>query len=139
MKKLKDIDFLQLGQKMIVGIVMVASVTMAVPALADTGLPTPPCGVFNGLNCTNATGPNDIIVRVINIMLGVAFLVAVLFLIYGGFQYIFSAGNEEKAESGRNTVINALIGVAIIILSYVIVQIVSRTIGSAGSGTTAPY
>ena len=134
MKQTKKIDFLKLGERMLAGVAIAASLVLPISALAD--LPTPPCGALSGVRC-DVTSPNDLIVRVINILLGVAFLFAVLFLIWGGFRYIFSAGNEESAEAGRNTVINSLIGVAIIVLSYVIVQIVSRTVASSGTG--APF
>lgn len=61
-------------------------------------------------------------------MLGIAFGIAVLFVIIGGFWYVTSAGNEETAEKGRNTVVNAVIGIVIIILSYVIVNVVSSLV-----------
>ena len=66
-------------------------------------------------------------------MLGIAFAIAVLFLIIGGFWYITSAGNEETAEKGKGTVINAIIGIVIIVLSYIIVQVVSRLVASNNS------
>lgn len=75
-------------------------------------------------NC-NVTDVNSLIRTVINWMLGIAFGLAVLFLIIGGFWYITSQGNEETAEKGRNTAVNALIGIVIIILSWVIVNVVA--------------
>ncbi len=65
---------------------------------------------------------------IINYALGIAFFVAVIYLIYGGFLYITSAGNEESAEAGKKTVINAIIGIVIIIMSYVIITVVSNTV-----------
>jgi uncharacterized membrane protein len=46
-------------------------------------------------------------------------------MVIGGFLYITSAGNEERAKKGRTTVINAIIGLVIIILAYVIANVVS--------------
>ena len=60
-----------------------------------------------------------------------------LFLIIGGFWYITAAGNEETAEKGKGTVINAIIGIVIIILSYVIINVVSTLVSNTG-GTTGP-
>ena len=88
-----------------------------------------------GLNCRNQN-INELIKVVINWMLSIAFAVAVMFLIIGGFWYITSAGNEETAEKGKNTAINAVIGIVIIILSYVIVNVVAGLV--ANNGTTAP-
>ncbi len=62
----------------------------------------------------------------IEIFLGVVGLVAVAFLIYGGFRYITSAGNDETAESAKKTIQNAIIGLVVVILSYVIVAIVAN-------------
>lgn len=91
------------------------------------------CNTLNGLNCNAGTSVNGLIKTVINWMLGVAFGIAVLFLIIGGFWYITSAGNEETAEKGKNTAVNAIIGIVIIILSYVIVNVVSNLVTNAGT------
>lgn len=94
------------------------------------------CDSSSGLNCDNYS-VNGLIRVVINWMLGIAFGVAVLFLIIGGFWYITSAGNEETAEKGKGTAINAIIGIVIIILSYVIVNVVSNLVQNPNS-TQAP-
>ena len=95
-----------------------------------------PCDSSSGLNC-QATSVNGLIRIVINWLLGIAFGIAVLFLIIGGFWYITSAGNEETAEKGRGTAINAIIGIIIIILSYVIINVVAGLVSNPNS-TNAP-
>ncbi len=67
---------------------------------------------------------SSVIAGYLNIFLGIVGLVAVAFLIYGGFRYITSAGNDEAAESGKKIIQNSIIGLVIIILSYVIVTVV---------------
>lgn len=129
MKKVKKIgkfDFWKAGMAMLGVVSALAPFT----ALAD--LPTPGCGQLQGVRC-DVTGPNDLIIKAINILLGVAALIAVLFLVIGGFRYITSAGNDEQAKKGRNTIINALIGLVVIILSYVIVQAVNRAVSTNSS------
>ena len=59
-----------------------------------------------------------------NILLPVVGIIAVLFIIIGGFQLITARGNEEQAEAGKKTLTNAIIGLSIVILSYVIVVVV---------------
>lgn len=61
---------------------------------------------------------------VINWALYIAAIIAVVFIIIGGFFYITSAGNAAQATKGKDTLVNALIGLTLVILSYVIVQIV---------------
>ncbi len=51
-------------------------------------------------------------------------IVAVFYIIYGGYQYIFSGGSDDKAKAGRKTLVNALIGLVMIILAFVIVRVV---------------
>ncbi len=71
---------------------------------------------------------SSVLAGYLNVFLGVVGLVAVAFLIYGGFRYITSAGNDEAAESGKKIIQNSIIGLVIIILSYVIVTVVVRAL-----------
>lgn len=63
-------------------------------------------------------------------MLEVAGAIAVLFVIIGGFWYITSAGNEEQAEKGQKTVTNAIIGVIVVVLSYVIITVIANFVSN---------
>ena len=74
---------------------------------------------------TTITG---IILYVIQILLAVAALVAVIFLIAGGFKYITAGGNEETAESGKKTITNAIIGIVVIILAFVIIRVIANAL-----------
>ena len=76
------------------------------------------------------TGPNGLIFNLISMLLGVAGAVAIVFIIIGGFWYITSAGNEEQAEKGKNTLLNAIIGIVVIVLSYVIISVVSSFVAN---------
>lgn len=58
------------------------------------------------------------------ILLPLAGIIAMLFIIIGGYQYMTSGGDEEAAARGKRNLQNAVIGLVIIILSYVIVTVV---------------
>ena len=122
---MKKIDYLKVAQVALVSVLVFAP--LAAFALAGIN-----CTDLNGVNCTAGTNVNALIKTVINWFLGIALGVAVLFLIIGGFWYITSAGNEETAEKGRKTAVNALIGIVIIVLAFVIVNVVANLV----SGTT---
>ncbi len=77
----------------------------------------------------------ELIAKVINYLLYFSGTIAVLFIIIGGFWYMTSSGNEEQAEKGQKTLLNAVIGLVLIVMAYVIVNIVVNTLTS-GSGTT---
>jgi hypothetical protein len=81
---------------------------------------------------TTLTGPGGLIAMVIKILLLIAGAIAVLFVVYGGYQYLTSAGNAEAAEKGKNTVVNALIGIIIIILAYVIINVIVNMVSGNG-------
>jgi hypothetical protein len=69
-----------------------------------------------------------IISRILFIALGLAGIVAILFMVYGGYRYITSGGNEEGAEAGKHILTNSIIGVAVILLAYVILTVVQNAI-----------
>lgn len=86
-----------------------------------------------GYLCTDGTVAS-MFRLILNWALTLAFLLAVIYLIYGGFQYIASAGNADQATKGRATITNAVIGIIVIVLSYTIVQIVYRFVSSSVTG-----
>ncbi len=96
----------------------------------DTGLCIKPTSGAGFLGATSLTG---LILKIINLLLGVAAIIAVFFIVVGGYRYIFSNGNDEQAQAGRKTLTNAVIGLVIIILAYAIVTIVNNTV--AGGST----
>lgn len=69
---------------------------------------------------------DNLLVKFINLTLGIVGLLSVFFIIVGGLRYITSGGNEEAAASGKKTFINAIIGLVIVIFSYVAVVVVIR-------------
>ena len=120
---LKRVNWFGLAQVALVFALVLAPVALSHPAHAGT-LPEPKGLCETGLNCTKVT-LNQLIIKVIRWILAITLAIDVLFLIIGGFLYITSAGNEERAKKGRTTVINAIIGLVIIILAYVIANVIS--------------
>ena len=90
---------------------------------------------FGGGGISSSNSLSELIFNVIRIALGFAGAVAVVFVIIGGFQYITASGNEEQAEKGKKTLINAIIGVVVIIMSYVIINVITNLVSSpSGNG-----
>lgn len=116
---------------------MLPAAAYLLPLLARAQFLRFPCPP--GLPCELGGGNsiNAFILTVISWLLGIAFGLAVLFLIIGGFMYIMSGGNEEAAEKGKKAVTNAIIGIIIIILSYVIINVIVNLLGGAGAGGAA--
>ncbi len=126
---IKKINFMKVAEWAFV-LAMLVVPFLSAANLAHADLAQPNCRALNGVSCQN-TDLAGIIIKILDFLLGIAFLIAVLMLVLGGFRYITSAGNEETAGKGKKTIFNALIGIAIVILSYVIVQVVNKTLSSA--------
>lgn len=94
------------------------------------------CDVGGGIKVpvpwNNAVGPagetsiGGLLMSVIQLALIIVGSVAVLFIIIGGFRYITAYGNEEQAEGAKKTLLHAVLGLAIVILSFAMVSIISR-------------
>ncbi len=64
--------------------------------------------------------PSDIslvLLAVIEILLRVAALAAVAFIIYAGFMYMTSQGEPDRAKNAQQSLLNAVIGLVIALLS----------------------
>lgn len=72
----------------------------------------------------------ELIIDVVALLLLFAGAIAVLFVIIGGYFYITAQGNEEQSEKGKKTLINAIIGVIVVIMSYAIINVISNTIAN---------
>lgn len=83
---------------------------------------------YGGLNSSQSL--TELIANVIRLMLLFAGAIAVVFVIIGGYQYLTSGGNEETAEKGKKTLINAIIGVVIIVMAYVIINVIVNLVSS---------
>lgn len=90
-----------------------------------------PDNPFSGSSGVAGSGSlGQLATTIISVLLGLAGMVAVIFVIIGGYYYMTAAGNDSRATSGRKTLVNALIGLAIVVLSFLIVQIVTNFITS---------
>lgn len=64
------------------------------------------------------------------VILGFAGAAALIMFVIGGIQMIIAAGNSENFKKGQQTLINALIGLAVIFCSYMIINFVLTTVGA---------
>jgi len=109
--------------------------------------PPPSCGDGTcdlgetGVNCPSdcawtsppkpANVPNDFETSILNLtnwILGFVAMVAVLAIIWGGVTYVGSAGDENKATTGKRVITYALIGLVIAGMAYAIVNVIVTTI-----------
>lgn len=63
---------------------------------------------------------NSVVGTLIGVVLTVAGLVAFIYLIIAGFQYITAGGDAAKATAARQAIINAIIGVIVIVIAWTV-------------------
>lgn len=80
---------------------------------------------FNFLTIFKGTSFDNVFGQVIGIVLTIAALVAFIYLLMAGFQYITAGGDAAKAQTARTGIINALIGIIVIVVSYTILRYVA--------------
>ncbi len=98
-----------------------------------------------GLSYAAQTGLNtqDIritIATIIRVFLGFLGVTAIVIIIYGGYTWMTAAGNPEKIERAKKILINAAIGLLIILLAFAITQFIlgqllNALYGGGGPGT----
>ncbi|MBI2641468.1 hypothetical protein HYW87_02630 [Candidatus Roizmanbacteria bacterium] len=74
----------------------------------------------------------DLINKLVGFLVPLAAIILFLILVWGGFNYMMSAGDPEKVKSARAKITSALIGFILLILSYLIVKVVELIFGFGG-------
>lgn len=83
---------------------------------------------------TSNSDPKTTVANIANTIISYALflagIVAVIFLIYYGFQYVTAGGDADKVKKARAGIVNAIIGIIVILISVAIVNLA----GSIGGG-----
>src|SRR3989344_5784497 len=90
-----------------------------------------------------------VVARIIRVALGLLGIVALVLIVYAGFLWMTAGGNEEKISTAKKIMVNAAIGLAIILSSYAIASfVISKLVGATtdngglggpGGGGDNPY
>lgn len=76
-----------------------------------------------------ATNFGTMFSSILNVVMLVAALLVFAYMIWGGIEWITSGGDKSKAESARNKLTAAIIGLVIVAASYAIVTLVIQFLG----------
>ena len=78
------------------------------------------------LNQGSSKTVEDLIVDVLNWMIGAAAVICVVMLIVGGYSYMTAGGDEQKVGKATKTLTNAMIGLAICFIAVILVNFVLK-------------
>ncbi len=60
----------------------------------------------------------------IALLAGLLYFIAVVYGMYGGFQILTASWDEEKVKKGKTTIINAVIGIIVILVVNILIDFV---------------
>ncbi|MBU0647966.1 pilin [Patescibacteria group bacterium] len=90
-------------------------------------------GELAKFNIWKESGEVDVaqaIAKFIQIAMTFAGVVAIIFLIrFGGYEYIMAGGNPEKSKKAVEAITHAIIGLVVILASYLIIRVVLEQVG----------
>lgn len=78
----------------------------------------------------------QLIVIVFNYLIIIAGVLALFYLIWAGIQYITAGTDDTKAAKAKTGIFNAIIGIVVILVSYLIISWVSNLVKNVVPGTT---
>lgn len=76
----------------------------------------------------------ELIANIVKYALTLTAVLAVAYIVYGGFLYISAAGDETQIKAGKQAIIGAVIGIIVIGLAYAIVEFVISAMEGGGGG-----
>ncbi|HZJ42038.1 MAG TPA: pilin [Patescibacteria group bacterium] len=101
---------------------------------------TPPNSQSTGLNITNPLGEtsdiNALVKNIINFLIILAIPITAILIVYAGFLYITSAGNDEKVKTAQKALIWAIIGFAIVLVASSVPTIIEEFLYEESTNTT---
>jgi len=117
------------------GLIMFAMIMLAITAMNTTVVPVAqaddPFGFEHADNLlltnTDVTDPREMAVNIVKFFMTFLGIIAVVIILLGGFKWMTAAGNEDKVAEAKKLLVAGIIGLAIIVSAYVIVNFVITT------------
>ena len=93
-------------------------------------------GVRDGANAAKTDdmpadliGPNGVFTNITNTILYIVGIISIIMLIFGGIRYVTSGGDSKKVTDAKNTILYAILGLVVALLSFAIVNFVLNALG----------
>lgn len=81
---------------------------------------------FSGVALWPPTDLGLIGLAILDDLLRIAGIVAIAFIVYGGILYVTSQGEPDKTKQAMNTIVNALIGLAVALVAVAFVSFIGN-------------
>jgi len=108
-----------------------------IPSSSTPASSTP--SIPQSLNITNPLrGVNDVttlVGNIINFLIILAFPITAILIVYAGFLYITSAGNDEKVKTAQKALIWAIVGFAVVLVARSVPAIIEEFLSGESTST----
>ena len=74
------------------------------------------------LPALNNNDPHDVLVNVVRYLMTFLTLAAVVVIMLGGLRWMVSMGNDDRLAAAKKTIVSGLVGLALIMVSYALVN-----------------
>ena len=78
--------------------------------------------------------PRDAVVDLISLLMTFLGLIAIVIMLYGGFVWMTAAGNEERVSKAKKIIASGVIGLIVILSSFLIISFVETNVTNALNG-----
>lgn len=91
---------------------------------------------------TGGAGTLGTIISVIfGVLIGAGVIISLIFVVWGGFSWIISGGDKQKLDRARKTLIWAIVGLIVMMVSFAFLKFLNDILGAnfvSSPGTPAP-
>lgn len=72
----------------------------------------------------NCQGPQllELFANIIQFMIDIAFVIAVVMVLWGGILLMVSGGNEDRVKRGRKALTGAIVGLVIVLVAWIVIN-----------------
>ena len=101
-------------------------------ALAQWCHGDPDSGVETALGCINTFRPNLFVGQILTWSVGLAGFAGIMAIVYAAILIITSSGDPKKVKAGQELILSALTGIALIVLSIVLLNFIGVQVLNLG-------
>jgi len=116
-----------------------SSVVCLAAAASALAIAKPAKAVNLGLNYAGNLGlatadPRDAVISLISLLMTFLGIIAIVIILYGGFVWMTAAGSEERVGKAKKIIVSGIIGLIVILSSWLIINFVEKNVSNALNG-----
>ncbi len=119
----------------VLSLALAVTFTLAPAASAFSGTTQGGADAARGSDQTaDLFGDAGIFSTITNVLLYILGAISVIMIIIGGLRYVVSGGNSTNVTAAKNTILYAIVGIVVALLSYAIINFVLGSFADGGTG-----